>query len=465
MTPSSTPLPAAARKLFGTDGVRGVANTELSPQLALALGAAAARVFTEGQASGGGGGAKPHVVVGRDPRVSGDALEAALVAGFCALGVNVLRLGVVPTPAVAFVTRAQNAAAGVMVSASHNPVADNGIKFFGPNGRKLPDVREAQIEAALDGWENAPRPSGTNVGRFLPGANEAITGYAAHLRQVCPLGLSGLRLVVDGAHGAASFLAPQVLADLGATVEAVSCAPDGANINENCGSTHPDAMAARVRETNADAGLAFDGDADRVILADHRGRIVDGDRVLCLAGIHFAAQNKLPGRVVVGTDYSNLGLEQGLARHGLRLVRAKTGDRYVAEKMAELGATVGGEKSGHLLFSPQTTTGDGLLTALIVLQICRESGRNLADWADEMQELPQTLQNVYVTQKEGWQNIPDVAAALSRAENELAGRGRIFVRPSGTEKMIRVMAEGPDQAEIETLARAVANALRTHLGA
>jgi phosphoglucosamine mutase len=237
------------------------------------------------------------------------------------------------------------------------------------------------------------------------------------------------------------------------------------NINENCGSTHPEHMAARVRETDADAGLAFDGDADRVILADHSGRIVDGDRILCLAGIHFARRNELPGGTVVGTDYSNLGLEQALERNGLRLVRAKTGDRYVAEKMAELGATVGGEKSGHLLFSEYTTTGDGLLTALVVLNICRESGRPLASWADEMTELPQTLQNVKVSRKEGWRDIPDVADSLGRAEAALAGRGRIFVRPSGTEKMIRVMAEGPDQNEIETLAGSVASALKTHLGA
>lgn len=458
----SVPPPAPARVLFGTDGVRGVANTELSPQLALALGAAAAGVLKQNITAG----SRPHVVVGRDPRISGDALEAALAAGFCALGVDVLRMGVVPTPVVAFVTRERNALAGVMVSASHNPVQDNGIKFFGPNGRKLSDALEARIEAALPGWEDAPRPLGASVGRFLPGGNDAaLAGYEAHLRACCSRRLDGLRIVVDGANGAAYDLAPRVLGGLGAILDTLSCDPDGVNINENCGSTHPRVMAERVRETSADAGLAFDGDADRVILADHRGRIVDGDRVLCLAGIYLASQNRLPGGIVVGTDYSNLGLEQALARHNLRLVRAKTGDRYVAEKMAERGAAVGGEKSGHLLFADHTTTGDGLLTALIVLNICRESGRRLADWADEMTELPQTLQNVRVTRKEGWRDIPEVADSLARAEAALAGRGRIFVRPSGTEKMIRVMAEGEDQAEIEALAGAVADALRAHLGA
>jgi len=461
LTAPTTPATSPPRTLFGTDGVRGVANTELSPQFALALGTAAAGVLRPNDSPNG----RPHVVVGRDPRISGDALEAALAAGFCAAGVDVLRLGVVPTPAVAFVTRERGALAGVMVSASHNPVQDNGIKFFGPNGRKLSDGLEAQIEAALPGWENQPRPGGADMGRFLSGANDALAGYEAHLRACCPQRLDGLRIVVDGANGAAFHIAPHVLAHLGATLHTLSCRPDGVNINENCGSTHPEHMAARVKEIEADAGLAFDGDADRVILADHAGRIVDGDHVLCLAAIHLAGQNRLPGGVVVGTDYSNLGLEQALARHDLRLVRAKTGDRHVAEKMAELGAAVGGEKSGHLLFSNHTTTGDGLLTALIVLNICRESGRRLADWADEMIELPQTLQNVPVTRKDGWRDIPDVAESLARAEAALAGRGRIFVRPSGTEKMIRVMAEGPDQAEIETLAGAVAGALKTYLGA
>ncbi len=461
MTAPAAASPFAPPLRFGTDGVRGVANTELSPQFALALGAAAARVLRPNDLPNG----RPHVVIGRDPRISGDALEAALAAGFCAAGVDVLRLGIVPTPAVAFVTRERGALAGVMVSASHNPVQDNGIKFFGANGRKLSDALEAQIEAALPTWEEQPRPGGANVGRFLPGANDALAGYEAHLRACCPQRLDGLRLVVDGANGAAFHIAPHVLAHLGATLHTLSCQPDGVNINENCGSTHPQDMAAHVKEIGADAGLAFDGDADRVILADHAGRIVDGDRVLCLAALHFAAQNRLPGGVVVGTDYSNLGLEQALARYDLRLVRAKTGDRHVAEKMAELGAAVGGEKSGHLLFSNHTTTGDGLLTALIVLNICRESGRRLADWADEMTELPQTLQNVPVTRKEGWRDIPEVADALARAEAALAGRGRIFVRPSGTEKMIRVMAEGPNQAEIEALAGAVAGALKTHLGA
>ncbi len=445
-----------AEKLFGTDGVRGVANTELAPAQAMALGAAAAVVLRRE-------GAPSEVVVGRDTRISGDFLEAALVAGLCALGVPVTSLGVVPTPAVAFVTRERGAAAGVVISASHNPPEYNGIKFFGSDGRKLADAMEARIEEEVPRWQEHPRPVGGSVGRLCR-SEAAIETYAAHLRESCPDGLAGLRLVVDCANGAASYLGPRVLAELGADVVTLAATPDGVNINENCGSTHPEAMAARVVAENADAGLAFDGDADRVILADGRGRIVDGDRVLCLAGIHLARQNRLPGNVVVGTVMSNLGLEQALQKHGIRLLRAAVGDRYVAEEMARVGGALGGEKSGHLLFADKTTTGDGILTALQVLRICRESGRSLGEWADEMQELPQVLLNVKVTRREGWQEIPAVAEALGRAEAALQGRGRIFVRPSGTEKMIRVMAEGPDQQEVDTLTRSVAEAIQVNLG-
>ena len=447
------------RKYFGTDGVRGVANTELSPTLAMSLGAAAAIVLSFGH----GDGVPSEVVIGRDPRISGDILESALVAGLCALGVNVTSLGVLPTPGVAFAARARKADAGIVISASHNPVRDNGIKFFGPDGRKLADAIEARIEGCMVDWEAQPRPSGADVGR-LTRTEAPIEEYAAHLRASCPERLDGLRLVCDCANGSASYLGPRVLAELGADVVPLSATPDGVNINENCGSLHPEAMAARVVAEGADAGLAFDGDADRVILADNRGRIVDGDHVLCMAGIHRAGQGRLPGRVVVGTVMSNLGLEQALKKHDITLVRAAVGDRYVAEEMARTGAVLGGEKSGHLLFADSTTTGDGILTALQVLRICRQSHRDLASWADEMQEFPQILKNVLVRQKDGWRDIPEVAAALGRAEAALKGRGRIFVRPSGTEKMIRVMAEGPDGEEIGALVDEVAGALQVHLG-
>lgn len=448
---------AATRHYFGTDGVRGVANTELSPQLALSLGAALALVL-------GTAGARPQVVLGYDGRISGDLLGAALSAGLCSQGVSVIDLGLVPTPGVSFATRQGGAMAGVVISASHNPVADNGIKFFGPNGKKLPDAVEADIEAALAAWDTAPRPSGANVGRITR-TTAPVDEYAAFL--AASLGnarLDGLTLVVDCANGAASHLAPRVLRGLGARVIALHAGPSGTNINDNCGSLHPEEIAARVASENADAGLAFDGDADRVILADEQGRLFDGDRILCTLGLYYAAQNALPGNAVVGTVMSNLGLEQALARRGLQLVRAKVGDRYVAEDMARLGATVGGEKSGHILLPALAPTGDGLLTGLQILKICRDSDRPLSSWANEMQELPQKLVNVRVTERDGWESVASVADALRHAEARLEGRGRIFVRPSGTEKMIRVMAEGPDEAEVNDLVASVADALRADRG-
>jgi phosphoglucosamine mutase len=454
---ASTGAPVV-RHYFGTDGVRGVANTELSPQQAMALGAAAACVLRHQSSSA------PTIVVGRDPRISGDLLGAALMAGICSQGVSVVDIGVIPTPGVAYVTQILDAAAGVVISASHNPVQDNGIKFFGPNGKKLADTTEAEIEAAMDGWESLPRPSGGAVGRITR-TTEPVNAYAQFLAvMLTPVRLDGLKIVIDCANGSASSVAAGVLENLGATVVAMAATPDGVNINANCGSTHPEAMAARVVSEGADVGMAFDGDADRVILADERGRIFDGDRILCTLGIYLASQDRLTNRVVVGTVMSNLGLEQSLEKHGIKLVRAPVGDRYVSEKMVEHGAVIGGEKSGHILLPHLSTTGDGLLTGLQILRVCRETGRSLGSWADEMTELPQKLVNVYVRQKDGWREVPAIAEALKAAEIKLEGRGRIFVRPSGTEKMIRVMAEGPDATEVDSLVESVANAVRSELG-
>jgi phosphoglucosamine mutase len=402
--------------------------------------------------------------MGRDPRISGDLLGAALVAGLCSQGMNVTVLGVLPTPGVAYVTKDRKAAAGIVISASHNPVQDNGIKFFGPDGRKLADAVEERIEAAMTDWETHPRPSGADVGR-LTRTTEPVEAYRDFLKASAGVeGLSGLRLVVDCANGAASFLAPALLSELGAHVVTMHARPDGVNINEGCGSTHPDAMAAQVPIEGAQAGLAFDGDADRVILADEKGRIFDGDRILCAVGIHRNAQGLLPNRTVVGTIMSNMGLEAALSRYDVRLVRAPVGDRYVAEQMAAHGATLGGEKSGHILFHDLSTTGDGLLTALQVLRLCRESGRTLAEWEDEMQDYPQKLVSIKVRERDGWNQVPAIVDAMTQAEARLSGRGRLNVRPSGTEKMIRVMAEGPDAAEVEEVVESVAGAIRAHLG-
>ncbi len=432
-------------KLFGTDGVRGVANTELTPALAMALGAAAARTL--------GRGHTPRFVVGRDTRISGTLLESALAAGLCSMGAQVVTAGVVPTPAVAGIARIQNFDAGVVISASHNPFADNGIKFFGGDGYKLDDALEAEIEANVSEVGTWPKPSGAGVGRLAYDASLCDL-YAGHLEDTMDgVTLESVKIVLDGANGANSVLGPRVVSDLGAEVVTLSCAPDGLNINAGCGSLHPGEMCRRTVEEGADIGLAFDGDADRVMLSDEKGRLVDGDRVMLLIGRHLAASGKLAHGTVVGTIMSNMGLEAALKQSDLRLLRTAVGDRYVSEAMRGGGYVLGGEKSGHLIFGHLTTTGDGLLTALQVLKVMRETSRPLSELADQMTEYPQVLLGVKVRDRQTWAADPDIQKAIADAERRLAGRGRVNVRASGTEKLVRVMAEGPDQAEIDVLAR------------
>ena len=445
-----------AEKLFGTDGVRGVANTELTPALALALGAAAARTL--------GRGHTPRFVLGRDTRISGTLLEAALAAGLCSLGAQVVTAGVVPTPAVAGIARIQNFDAGVVISASHNPYSDNGIKFFGGDGYKLDDALEAEIEAHLPHVDAWTRPSGAGVGRLAHDPHLRDL-YAGHLEDTLEgVGLSGVRVVLDGANGANYELGPRVLSDLGASVVALHCDPDGVNINTDCGSLHPGEMMRRVVTEGADVGIAFDGDADRVILSDEKGRKVDGDRVMLLVGRHLAAQGKLANDTVVGTIMSNMGLEVALRESGLTLLRTAVGDRYVSEAMRRDGHVLGGEKSGHLIFGHLTTTGDGLLTALQVLKVMRETGQPLSFLADQMTEYPQVLLGVRVRDRQTWQSDPDIRQCISEAEAQLSGRGRVNVRASGTEKLVRVMAEGPDQAEVDALAHGIAGLVREKVG-
>ncbi len=443
-------------KLFGTDGVRGVANTELTPTLVLALGMAAARVL--------GRSHTPTFVIGRDTRVSGTLLEAALSAGLGAMGAHVVSPGVLPTPAVASIVRSEGFDAGVVISASHNPFADNGIKFFGPDGYKLDDVLEAEIEALVPQAQSLPRPSGNSVGRMRrdPTLRDL---YAEHLEETMDgVRLDGLKIVLDCANGAAYQIAPRVVRDLGAHVVTMHCTPDGVNINENCGSLHPHDMMARVTAESADVGLAFDGDADRVMLSDEHGRLVDGDRVMLLVGKHLASQGKLAGGTVVGTIMSNMGLEVALREAGLSLLRANVGDRHVSEAMRLGGFVLGGEKSGHLIFGHLTTTGDGLLTALQVLKVMRETGLPLSALADQMTEYPQVLLGVRVHDRQAWQKDADISRAIAQGEAALAGRGRLNVRASGTEKLVRVMAEGPDAREIETLAGGIAALVQQKLG-
>lgn len=446
-----------SEKLFGTDGVRGVANTELTPKLALALGAAAARTL--------GRGHTPRFIVGRDTRISGTLLESALAAGLCSMGAQVVTAGVVPTPAVASIARIQNFDAGVVISASHNPFADNGIKFFGGDGYKLDDALEAEIEAQLPLVESWERPSGAGVGRLTQ--NTALADlYAGHLEDtMAGISLAGVKIVLDGANGANSVLAPRVAKDLGAEVVSLHCSPDGININAGCGSLHPDEMMARTVAEKADIGLAFDGDADRVMLSDEKGRKVDGDRVMLLVGRHLASQGKLTNNTVVGTIMSNMGLEVALRESGLTLLRTAVGDRYVSEAMRRSGHILGGEKSGHLIFGHLTTTGDGLLTALQVLKVMRETGQPLSFLADQMTDYPQILLGVKVRDRQTWTTDLDIQKAIAHAETQLAGRGRINVRASGTEKLVRVMAEGPDQAEIEMLAHEIVSVVQKKVGA
>jgi phosphoglucosamine mutase len=445
-----------SEKLFGTDGVRGIANTELTPRLALALGAAAARTL--------GRGHTPRFIVGRDTRVSGTLLESALAAGLCSMGAQVVTAGVVPTPAVAGIARIQNFDAGIVISASHNPFADNGIKFFGGDGYKLDDALESEIEALVplvDTWE---RPSGAGVGRLTHDGALADL-YAGHLEDtMAGVPLTGLKIVLDGANGANYALAPRVVTDLGAEVIALHCDPDGVNINAGCGSLHPDEMMQRTVAERADIGLAFDGDADRVILSDEKGRKVDGDRVMLLVGRHLAAQGKLTNNTVVGTIMSNMGLEVALRESGLVLKRTAVGDRYVSEEMRREGYVLGGEKSGHLIFGHLTTTGDGLLTALQVLKVMRETGQPLSFLADQMTDYPQILLGVQVRDRQTWASDADILKAIVHAETQLAGRGRINVRASGTEKLVRVMAEGPDQMEIDLLANEIASLVKKKVG-
>jgi phosphoglucosamine mutase len=442
-------------KYFGTDGVRGRANADLTPELALALGRAAVGALRATQAGGGA----PLVVVGRDPRASGRLLESALVAGICSAGGDALLVGVVPTPAVAFLTRHYGAAAGAVISASHNPMPDNGIKFFGPEGFKLPDALEERIEGALGAADQAaPRPVAGEVGRVREAA-DAVEAYLAHLLDGIP-DLGGLRVVVDCANGAAATVAPEAYRRAGADVAAVAAEPDGENINAGVGSTHPEHVQAAVREMSAHAGLAHDGDADRLIAVDERGELVDGDVILAVAALDERARDRLPTGTVVTTVMTNLGFKQAMASHGVEVVQTAVGDRYVLEAMRAGGHTLGGEQSGHIIFLDRATTGDGLLTALRLLAIMARTGRPLSDLAKVMRRLPQVLVNVRVADRDGLTSSAAVTSAVAAAEAALGDRGRVLVRASGTEPLVRVMVE----AETEAGARAVAERLAEVVG-
>lgn len=444
-------------RMFGTDGVRGVANaSELSPELAFALGRAAATVAAE--TSGG----RPLGVIGRDTRRSGPMLGAALAAGICSAGGDVVRLGVVSTPAVAFATRHYQADFGVMISASHNPAPDNGIKFFSRDGYKLPDAAEDRLEALVRAKaDTMPRPTGAGVGSMRE-ETEAIEAYVQALVGT-GAALKGLRVVVDCSHGAAYQLSPEVLKRLGAEVIALNVQPDGLNINDGCGSTHPAGLQEAVVRHGAHVGIAHDGDADRCIAADEKGGIVDGDQLMAITALDMHLQGRLKDQTLVATVMSNLGLDLLMRRHGIRLLKAKVGDRYVLEEMLRTGALLGGEQSGHVIFREFSTTGDGILTAVQVLSALIRSGRSMSELAGQMQRLPQVMVNVRVKSKEGWDTNPAITGAIRDVEQALGDSGRVLVRPSGTEPLIRVMLEGPNEREIRRMAEAIKGVIATEL--
>lgn len=428
-------------KLFGTDGVRGVANRDLTPLLAMKLGMAAATALANG-------GHAPHVLVGRDTRLSGDMLEAALVAGLCSAGARVTLLGVLPTPAVAYCTRHSQADAGAVISASHNPFEDNGIKFFSVDGCKLPDSVEARIEALVREWENLPRACGANIGS-VQRDSEWVEQYIAHLIASTGCSLKGMRVVVDGANGAAYSIAPRVLSQLGAEVIPIHCTPNGVNINQGCGSLHTESMRQTVLEQRADVGLSFDGDADRVILSDEQGNEINGDRIMAMSALFLKETGRLRHDVLVATIMSNLGLEEAMRAHGIRLERTKVGDRYVAERMRELDAALGGEQSGHIIFAEFTTTGDGLLTALQVLSLMQRTGRPLSELAQVMTQYPQILRNVRVGDKHAWERYERAEEIERWATERLGNPSRVNIRPSGTEPVVRIMIEAAEPACME----------------
>ncbi|ABO48843.1 phosphoglucosamine mutase [Desulforamulus reducens MI-1] len=431
-------------KLFGTDGVRGVANTELTAELAFRLGRAGAHVLTRQ-------GHSKKIIIGRDTRISGDMLEAALVAGICSVGVDVYKIGVLPTPGIAYLTRKLGAGAGVVISASHNPVQDNGIKFFGPSGYKLPDELESQIEKlALDDQAELPRPTGGELGRLYY-VEDAVDQYVDFAKATISTDLKGLKIVVDCANGAAYAVAPRILSELGAEVIPIFHRPDGVNINAHCGSTHPETLMEEVVKQGADLGLAHDGDADRVLAVDHLGNLVDGDQIMVLCAKHLKSKGKLRKNTTVVTVMSNLGLYKALERSGIEVVETKVGDRYVLEKLLETGARFGGEQSGHIIFLQHNTTGDGIITALQLLAVVKETGMSLAQLAGQMERYPQILKNVQVKDKNYVMNSPIISEAIRRFERDLAGQGRILVRPSGTEPLVRIMVEGKDMAELQSI--------------
>jgi phosphoglucosamine mutase len=448
------------RKLFGTDGVRGVANQDpMTSEMALRLGRAAAHVFRDSSR-------RHRIVIGKDTRLSGYMIESALTSGICSMGVDVLLVGPVPTPGIAFLTRSLRADAGVVISASHNSYEDNGIKFFGRDGFKLPDEVETKMETVMFSGEiEAIRPTAAEIGKAYR-IDDAIGRYNEFVKSSIPRGMdcSGLRVVVDSANGAAYKIAPRILIELGAEVISLHDQPNGVNINQGCGSLHPEVIARAVTANKAQIGIAYDGDADRVILCDEKGAVLDGDAIMAICALQMIGQGRLRHNTLVATVMSNLGLELALNDAGGKLVRVSVGDRAVMEKMIEGGYNLGGEQSGHVIFLDHNTTGDGLVTALQVLAIMKQTGRRLSELAACIKTYPQTLVNVRVKKRHDLAAIPEIAQRITEVEKTLEGRGRVLVRYSGTEPKVRVMLEGENEAEIKQYAADLARLIEQKLG-
>ena len=447
-------------RLFGTDGIRALANAPpLTTELAFRLGRQLVATLVEHHRVD-----RLRLVVGRDTRQSGPMLEGALVSGALSAGADVFAVGVLPTPGIAHLTRHLDAHGGVVISASHNPFEDNGIKIFSSTGAKFPDAWEDEIENRLAQADLAPKPTGADVGRWVPHGHAAEAEYAAHAVGTFPFDLRGVHIVLDCANGATYRVAPRVFEALGARVTVLGAEPDGQNINLDCGALHPAGVQERVRAIGADLGLAFDGDGDRLICVDEQGEVRDGDYVLAVCARHLATADRLLGGVLVTTVMANLGLEHSLREAGIRTVKTQVGDRYVLEEMVRIGANLGGEQSGHLLFLDHTSTGDGIVSALQLLAVMRETGRPLSALAACLTKFPQVLVNVPVRRKPPLESIEGLTPRLESLEGRLNGAGRILLRYSGTELLARVMVEGQEQAEIEKIAHELAGIIRQAIG-
>lgn len=447
-------------RLFGTDGVRGEANTTLLPEMAYRLGRAATLYFGKESEE------QPLIIIGRDTRISGEMFEAALTAGICSAGGRAMLAGIIPTPAIAYLARKHKAKAGIVISASHNPFHDNGIKFFGGDGYKLPDSVEDELESIvhqLEQDDNLPRPTGRHIGHIEYRA-DLLNQYMEFVLSTCQERFEGVKVVLDCANGAAYEAMPKILRRLGADVKVIHALPNGTNINDGCGSTHLESLQKAVLENHADFGIAHDGDADRCLCVDEKGQIIDGDHILVMCAMDMMKEGKLPYNTVVTTVMANIGFHQAIKKAGGRAEITKVGDRYVLENMLKNGYKIGGEQSGHIIFTDFSTTGDGLITALQVLSSLKRSGRKASDLTALMTTYPQLLVNVKVATKEGWEDNEAIKAAIAAGDAELGENGRILVRPSGTEPLIRVMAEGPDQEQLDRICHAIADVVKKEQG-